>query len=108
MNGGSSGEDSFSSQKADRGLSLCLLERAAEAVGVIVLVWQLDDELICLSDHWAKRVYGSSRLTYLDPMAMRALIHPNDHLALDSAVASCLLDGDRIVDVDLRLRTPSG
>jgi hypothetical protein len=108
MNNGTSGADGFSSQEADNDLSLCLLELAAEALDLIVLVWQLDDEVVCLSDRWAMRVHGSSHLTYLDPMAMRALIHPNDHLALDSAVQSCLFGGNRIVSVNLRLRTPSG
>jgi hypothetical protein len=108
MNKGTSGEEEFSSQEADGTFSLCLLALAADALDVIVLVWQLDDEVICLSNEWAMRVQGSSRLTYLDPMAMRALIHPNDHPALDSALGSCLRGGNCICSVNLRLRTPSG
>jgi hypothetical protein len=80
----------------DDDLSICLLELAAEALDLIVLVWQLYDEVVCFSDRWAMRVRGSSHLIYIGPMTMRALIHPSDHPALDSAVEFCLF-GNRIV-----------
>lgn len=108
MSQGTSGEDHFRDDRAERDLSLSLLELATSALGVIVMVWQLDDDLVCLSGSWALRTHGSARLTYLDSMAMRALVHPNDHAEIDVAIHNCLTGGNAIVSVNFRVRMPSG
>lgn len=105
---GTSGEEDLPDFGADRDLSLALLELAADTLDLIVLVWQLDDDLVCLSGRWAQRTQGLARLTYMDGMAMRALLHPNDHAEIDAAIHACLTGVDRIVSVNCRIRMPSG
>ncbi len=108
MGTGTSGEDDFPDYGAERDLSLSLLELATNALDVIVMVWQLDDDMVCLSGSWALRAHGAARLTYLDSMAMRALVHPNDHADIDAAIHRCLTGGNKIVNANFRIRMPSG
>ena len=108
MEGLDSGEDRLQEQRAERDLSLALLELAADALELIVVVWQLDDDLVCFSRHWAQRLHGVEKITYLDSMEVRALIHPNDHLELDTAIAECLDGNSTIVNTRFRVRTRAG
>ena len=108
MGQGTSGEDDFSDCEAERDLSLSLLELATNALDLIVMVWQLDDDMVCLSGGWALRAHGAAQRTYLDSMAMRALVHPNDHADIDAAVHHCLTSGNQIVNANFRIRMPSG
>ena len=101
-------EGNAEAHEAERDLSLALFEVAANALGLIVLAWQLDDELVCFSNGWAQRAHGVERLTYLDSMEARALIHPNDHAELDAAISRSLDKSHPIVDTSFRLRMPSG
>ena len=103
-----SGKDDFSDDQAERDLSLSMLALATNALDMIVMVWQLDDDLVCLSGSWALRAHGSARMTYLDSMAMRALVHPNDHAEIDAAIHGCLTGDNGIVSVSFRVRMPSG
>jgi diguanylate cyclase (GGDEF)-like protein len=103
----SDGED-LPGQEAQHDLALAMLEMAADALDLIVVVWQLEDDLVCLSSGWAQRAYGMERPTYLSGMEMRALIHPNDHSGLDSAMGSCLDGSSKIVNTSFRIRMPSG
>jgi PAS domain-containing protein len=108
MEGLDSGEDRSQEQRAERDLSLALLELAADALELIVVVWQLEDDLVCFSSHWAQRAHGVEKITYLDSMEVRALIHPNDHFDLDAAIANCLDGSSTIVNTRFRVRMPSG
>jgi len=108
MDGLTSGEEDAQAHKAERDLSLALFELAANALDLIVLVWQLDDDLVCFSSRWAQHAHGVERLTYLDSMEVRALIHPNDHAELDAAISRCLDRGHAIVNTSFRIRMPSG
>jgi hypothetical protein len=108
MDGLGAGEEDAQAHEAERDLSLALFEVAAKALDLIVLVWQLDDDLVCFSSGWARRAHGVERLTYLDSMAVRALIHPNDHAELDAAIGRSLDKSHAIVDTSFRLRMPSG
>ena len=83
-------DDDVPAHQAQHDLSLALLELAADALDLIVVVWQLEDDLVCLSSQWAQRAHGMERLTYLNSMDVRALIHPNDHAELDGAIHGCL------------------
>jgi len=85
----------------------CMDWRLEQTLDIIALVLQLDDELICLNERWAMRVQGSGRLNYLGLMAIRALIHPNQLIAPDHAVASRLREGkgNHAANVNLRRRT---
>jgi hypothetical protein len=101
-------EEDAQAYKAEHDLSLALFELAADALDLIVLVWQLEDDLICFSKRWAQRAHGVERLTYLDSMEVRALIHPNDHAELDTAIEGCLRPSHPVVDTSFRIRMPSG
>ena len=61
-----SDEDAIQAQEAAHDLSLSLVELAADALDLIVVVWQLDDDLVCFSSRWPQRAHGVDRLTYLD------------------------------------------
>ena len=102
------GEEDAEAYGAERDLSLALFEVAANALNLIVMIWQLDDDLICFSSGWARRVHGVERLTYLDSMEVRALIHPNDHAELDAAISRSLDKSHTIVTTRFRIRMPSG
>jgi hypothetical protein len=108
MDGLASGEEDAQAHGAERDLSLALFELAADALDLIVMVWQLDDDLVCFSSRWAQRAHGVERLTYLDSMEARALIHPNDHVELDAAISRALDRGHTIVNTRFRMRIPSG
>ena len=103
-----SGEDGMRWQQAAHDLSLSLIELAADALDLIVVIWQLEDELVCFSNRWAQRAHGVDRPTYLETMEVRALIHPNDHAELDAAIDSCLDNTGTIVQASFRIRLPSG
>ena len=103
-----SGEEDAQAQRAERDLSLAMFELAADVLDLIVMVWQLDDDLVCFSKHWAQRAHGVERLTYLDSMEARALIHPNDQVKLDAAISRALDRGHVIVNTSFRMRMPSG
>jgi diguanylate cyclase (GGDEF)-like protein len=108
MDGLTSNDDDLPAKRAEHDLSLALLELAADALELIVVVWELEDELVCVSSRWAQRAYGVERLTYLETMEARALIHPNDHPGLDTAIHGCLDGSGRIVNTSFRIRMPSG
>lgn len=109
MDGLTSDDDNdLPAHEAQHDLSLALLELAADALDLIVVVWQLEDDLVCVSSQWAQRAHGVERLTYLDSMDVRALIHPNDHAELDGAIHGCLGAGRKIIDTGFRIRMPSG
>ncbi len=102
-----SDEDAIQAQNAGRDLALSLVELAADALDLIVVVWELDDNLVCFSSRWAQRAHGVDRLTYLDAMEVRALIHPNDHAELDAMIDRCLDGTSTIVSASFRIRMPS-
>lgn len=108
MDGYKPGKEDLSAQEAAQDMSRALLELAADALDLIVVVWQMDEDLVCFSSRWSQRAGGVDRLTYLDSMEVRALIHPNDHAELDAAIAACSHDTDMVVNADFRIRTPSG
>ncbi len=108
MDGYKSGNDDLPAQEAAHDMSLALLELAADALDLIVVVWQLDDDLVCFSSRWSQRAHGIEQLTYLDSMEVRALIHPNDHARLDAAMQECKADASAKVHVDFRIRMPAG
>lgn len=108
MDGLASGEEIAQAHEAERDLSLALFELAADALDLIVMVWQLDDDLVCFSSRWAQRAHGVERLTYLDSMEARALIHPNDHVELDAAISRSLDRDHAIVNTRFRMRMRSG
>ena len=108
MNQDSSDEDDSTAYDDERDLTLQLADMAVDALDVIVMVWQLEDDVVCLSKRWAQRTRGAAQLTYLDSMAMRALVHPNDHADIDAAIHACIANGRDIVDVRFRLRMPYG
>ncbi|MDB5757475.1 MAG: hypothetical protein JWM30_764 [Burkholderia sp.] len=108
MDGPTSDEDDLPEQAARHDLSLALLELAADTLELIVVVWQMEDDLVCFNQGWGQRAHAAERLTYLSSMEARALIHPNDHGALDTAIDGCLHGGGSIVDTSFRIRMPSG
>jgi diguanylate cyclase (GGDEF)-like protein len=108
MDGFTSNNDDLPAHEAQHDLSLALLELAADALDLIVVVWQLEDDLVCFSSRWAQRAYGIERLTYFNSMEVRALIHPNDHTELDHAIQGCLDGSSKIINTSLRVRMPSG
>ena len=103
-----SDEDGMRAQQAAHDLSLSLIELAADALDLIVVIWELEDELVCFSNRWAQRAHGVDRPTYLETMEVRALIHPNDHAELDAAIDRCLDNTGTIVQASFRIRLPSG
>ena len=107
MDGPNPSEDEVPAKQAEHDLSLALLELAADALDLIVVIWQLEDDLVCFSSRWAQRAHGVERLTYLESMEVRALIHPNDHAELDAAIDRCLDGASVIVNASFRIRMPS-
>ena len=108
MNLGTDDSDDSSTGESSAGLSLSLLSLVAEALEVIAVVWQLEDDLVCIGRRWTDHGNGVDDPVYLDAMAARALVHPNDHAELDSALAECLSGSRHRASVDLRVRTASG
>ena len=108
MSQDSSDQDDSTGYGDERDMALHLVDLAVDALDVIVAVWQLEDDVVCLSSRWAQRTRGKAELTYLDSMGMRALIHPNDHADIDAAIHDCIANGHHIVDARFRLRMPYG
>jgi diguanylate cyclase (GGDEF)-like protein len=100
-------ENDMSAQNADHDLSLSLIELAADALDLIVVIWELEDDLVCFSSRWAQRAHGLDRRTYLEAREVRALIHPNDHAELDAMIDRCLDGTSTIVNASFRIRMPS-
>ena len=105
---GPTSDDDILQQAARRDMALALLELAADTLELIVVVWQMEDDLVCFNQGWGQRAHAAERLTYLSSMEARALIHPNDHGALDAAIDGCVHGGGNIVNTSFRIRMPSG
>jgi diguanylate cyclase (GGDEF)-like protein len=103
-----SDEDELQARNAGHDLALSLAGLAVDALELILVVWELEDNLVCFSSRWAKRAHGADHLTYLDAMEVRALIHPNDHAELDAMIDRCLDGTGSIVNAGFRIRMPSG
>ncbi|MFL6716907.1 MAG: hypothetical protein ACJ8G3_11160, partial [Burkholderiaceae bacterium] len=87
------------------GSMLALVCRALETTTVI---WQIEDDLVCIQRHGGEVGHGDTVPTYLQSMEARALLHPNDHEELNAAIGRCLGRDMPIVTADLRVRRPEG
>lgn len=108
MNHGGSDESDALSDGTGGEMAASVLELVSSVLGTTTVIWQIEDDLVCILRHAAGSEHGNAVPTYLESMAARALIHPNDHGELNAAISRCLARNLPIVTVDLRLRASEG
>lgn len=108
MNERSSGESDALSHEPDRELAGSALELVNNALETTVVIWQIEDDLVCILHHLPAPQQYDTKPAYMDAMSTRALLHPNDHGELNAAISRCLARHMPIVTVDVRVRTPKG
>lgn len=85
-----------------------LLSTVGEAVGLIVMVWELDQHKIFASEQWAALVGGPAGATCIEQASMLTYLHPDDIAAFDRAIVGCLKGDDSFYDAEIRVRAHSG
>lgn len=108
MNHGGLDESDTLAHGADSALTATMRELACGALETTTVIWQIEDDLVCIVPPVSGQEQEKSVPAYLESMAARALLHPNDHAELNAAVSRCLARNMPIVTVDLRVRTPEG
>jgi diguanylate cyclase (GGDEF)-like protein len=108
MNQRNSGESGALIHESDRELNVSVLELVSNALETTVVIWQIEDDLVCVLRYPPAAQQDDSTPAYLDAMSARAMLHPNDHDELNAAISRCLSRQLPIVTVNLRVRTPEG
>ena len=103
-----SGRKEDLSDDSGREITASVLELVGNALETTSVIWQIEDDLVCILRPAAASEQADTAPVYLDSMAARALLHPNDHGELNAALSRCLSRSMPIVTVDLRIRTPEG
>lgn len=85
-----------------------VLEFVGSALETTSAIWQIEDNLVCIVRPAAAPGQGDATPVYLESMAARALLHPDDHGELNAALSRCLARNMPVVSVDLRVRGPEG
>ncbi len=108
MNHVGSGQGDDLSTESGREMAASVLELVSNALETTTVIWQIEDDLVCILSHGAAAQQDDTAPTYLDSMAARALLHPNDHGELNAAISRCLARNMPIVTVDFRIRALEG
>ena len=82
-----------------------LLSTVGESVGLIVMLWELDQRKIFASEQWAVLVGGPAGTSCLDTEQLATFIHPDDIPELNQAIVRCLKGDDAFYDAELRVRS---
>jgi diguanylate cyclase (GGDEF)-like protein len=85
-----------------------MLELVGNTLETTFVIWQIEDDLVCILRPPATSQEGVTAPVYLDSMAARALLHPNDHGELNAAISRCLARNMPVVTINFRVRTPEG
>ena len=108
MDCGGSDESDVLSNREGGEIAASVRELVSSVLETTSVIWQIEDNLVCVLHHAAGPEKGNAVPIYLDAMAARAFLHPNDHSELNAAISRCLARNMPIVNVDLRVRTPEG
>lgn len=92
----------------DRRFDASMLALVAQAVGFIVAIYEIDDDLIYLSDQWSLLTRAQATPVYLSAQEFNEAIHPDDSVAVSSALGKCRRGESENWDVELRVRAVSG
>ena len=85
-----------------------LFNIAAESVGLIVMVWELQQDRIHYSDQWAVLTGCSRPEGSLTAAELRAMMHPDDLANLNETIVLCLKGVSQFYDAEVRVRGASG
>ncbi|WP_151446090.1 EAL domain-containing protein [Lacisediminimonas profundi] len=85
-----------------------MLALVAQAVGFIVAIYEIDDDLIYLSEQWSLLTRGEAVPAYASPDEFRAQLHPDDAMAVARSLGKCLRGESEHWDAEMRVRTVSG
>lgn len=85
-----------------------MLEMVADALGFVVGIYELDEDLIYLSEQWNRLTANRPGPSYLPTQAFRALIHPDDVTRMTLALSECMRGETPFWEVDLRVRAADG
>ncbi len=82
-----------------------MLELVADALGFVVGIYELDEDLIYLSSQWGQLTAGRPQASYVPTQEFRALIHPDDVTRMTLALSECMRANTPFWEVDLRVRS---
>lgn len=80
----------------------------AESVGLIVMVWELEQDRIYLSDQWQVLTGTTSAASSLTSAELRATMHADDLPKLNATILLCLKGTNNFYDAEVRVRDASG
>ncbi|MFT5535131.1 MAG: diguanylate cyclase (GGDEF)-like protein/PAS domain S-box-containing protein [Burkholderiaceae bacterium] len=85
-----------------------LFNTVAESVGLIVMVWELQQDRIAFSDQWTALTGCTSSSTSLTSAQLRATMHEDDVAKLNETILCCLKGVSKFYDAEVRVRGASG
>lgn len=85
-----------------------LFSTVAESIGLIVMVWEIEQDAIYFSDQWAVLTGNSQGLTCISAARFIASIHTEDQPGLNAAIVRCMKGRDRFYDTEIRVLNQIG
>jgi diguanylate cyclase (GGDEF)-like protein/PAS domain S-box-containing protein len=85
-----------------------LISTVAESVGLIVMVWELQQDRIYFSDQWTVLTGWSRASTSLTTAELRATMHADDVANLNETIVLCLKGASKFYDAEVRVRAAGG
>ncbi len=85
-----------------------LFSTVAESVGLIVMVWELQQDRIHFSDQWTALTGFASSSGCFTTAELRASIHVDDLPDLNETIVRCLKGESKFYDAEVRVRSAGG
>lgn len=85
-----------------------LLHTVGASMGLIVMVWELEQQTIVASEQWSTLVGGPTGAQCFAASQLQTFIHPDDIAELQQAIVRCLKGQQTFYDVEIRVRSEAG
>ena len=80
-----------------------LFSTVAESIGLIVMVWDLSEDVIHFSDQWSVLTGRPAGVQSMTPAQFGATIHVDDLAALNATILHCLKGRETFYDAEIRV-----
>ncbi|MDB5764441.1 MAG: hypothetical protein JWQ21_3436 [Herminiimonas sp.] len=85
-----------------------LLGLVTQSVGLAIMVWELFEDKVYLSEQWSVLLEGPVQNTVTTPAELKSLIHRDDRFGLNMAIVRCLKGGEKFCNIEFRVLQASG
>ncbi|GAA4016823.1 PAS domain S-box protein [Actimicrobium antarcticum] len=84
-----------------------LFSTLAESIGLIAMVWELEPDIIHLSEQWTA-LTGHPSADPISSAQLRKIIHSDDLMVMNDAILRCLKGSDHFYDAEVRVLHRNG